>query len=111
EHADGSRSSPAFDDVNCLVDFERECDDACVVLARYVHDVNTRQWLDASKATFVMSDSIQTPMASGVAAAATREGLTELQREHNATWMDFGAVQAHFTPASDRHVEGIEMKG
>jgi copper chaperone NosL len=99
DRADGTRATPVFDDINCLFDFEHECED-CSVLMRYLHDVNTRQWLDASGAAFVFSEAIETPMASGVAAAESRDGLTDLQRQHNGEFLDFAALQQRFTKSS-----------
>ena len=36
----------------------------------YVRDAQTKQWLDATKATFIKSEKHQTPMGSGIAAYA-----------------------------------------
>jgi copper chaperone NosL len=92
ERTDGSRVALAFDDVNCLFDFERDCDDGRV-LARYVHDVNTREWLDASTAAFVASDGLETPMASGVGAAASRDDLVDLRARLAGDLLDFTALR------------------
>lgn len=102
DRANGSRASLAFDDVNCMFDYEHECE-GCTVLARYVHDVNTRQWLDASTAAYMHSDSLETPMASGIAAAATREALHDLQRQHNGEFIEFAALARRFTNTTGGH--------
>jgi copper chaperone NosL len=95
ERADGSRETLAFDDINCMFDQERACD-GCTVLMRYVHDVNTRQWLEASGAAFMISKTLETPMASGVAAAASRGALLDLQQQHAGELLDFAAIARRF---------------
>jgi hypothetical protein len=40
----------------------------------FVHDFTTREWVGADRAWFVVSPTIDTPMASGIAAFATEEG-------------------------------------
>jgi copper chaperone NosL len=98
EQPGGTRTAFAFDDINCLFEHERQAD-GWTILARYVHDVNTRQWLDTSGAVFLLSERIETPMASGVAAAAAIEGLNDLQREHAGAIRDFDAIRTHFMTA------------
>jgi copper chaperone NosL len=84
-----------FDDINCLFDSEAEYP-ADRVLRRYVHDVNTRAWISAVESVFLLSDRLPTPMASGVAAAPSREALADLAQEHGGTLLDFAAIRAHF---------------
>jgi nitrous oxide reductase accessory protein NosL len=74
---DGARAALAFDDIACLFDYERTHENAAI-LKRYVHDVASRQWLDATSAMFTQSATLQTPMGSGIAAVASREGLADL---------------------------------
>lgn len=92
---DGRFVRLGFDDVNCLFDYQR-ANAELTIRARYVHDVNTRHWLNAQDAVYVISDSLPTPMASGVAAAATTEGLAALQQEHAGRVGSFAEVAARF---------------
>jgi hypothetical protein len=96
DSADCQRTSAGFDDVNCMFDYAREHADAQVV-AYFVHDVSTRQWLIADSATFYVSESLPTPMASGVAAAASRESLADLELEHKGRVADFKTLQVRFS--------------
>lgn len=73
--ADGSEQH--FDDIGCLVSaVRRDRPDERTRL--FVHDYRDESWLDAPTATYVLSPSIKTPMAYGVAAVsspAAVEGL------------------------------------
>ena len=84
EMPDGERRPAAFDDIGCMIDYEREHHDG-TVLARFVKDVTTGQWIPAEKANFVRGKSIQSPMASGIAATATPEGAEKFAADHNAS--------------------------
>jgi copper chaperone NosL len=61
-----------YDDIGCLVG---RLGGALATgsATAYVHDAGTQEWLEAEHAAFVRSPTIQTPMASGIAAYATRE--------------------------------------
>jgi len=71
QHNDGSFTKAAFDDINCLFEFEQPLKEEQII-ARYVHDHDSLGWIAMSEACFVRSESIRTPMASGVAAFAVR---------------------------------------
>lgn len=62
-----------FDDIGCL--FERIA--AAEPAAAYVVDSSGAAWIDARSASFVLSKDLKTPMASGLAAYASREKATE----------------------------------
>lgn len=68
----GRRESLLFDDIGDLIDYEVEHPEL-KVHRRYVHDLDTKQWLDASTAAIVHAPGLHTPMGSGLAAFASRE--------------------------------------
>lgn len=80
---DGERTALRFDDIGCLLDWERGDageNEPREVVARFVHDHETRAWIEAPNATFLMSEAFHTPMGSwivaftdGPAAAAARQ--------------------------------------
>jgi len=84
EMPDGERRPAAFDDIGCMLDYEREHRDG-TVLARFVKDVTTGQWLPAEKANFIRGKSIQSPMASGIAATATPQAAEKFAADHSAS--------------------------
>lgn len=67
--ADGSRHVNAYDDIACLLHHEKELTGQ-TIRARYVHDVTSKQWLNAEQAFFARSAKVQTPMGSGIVAAS-----------------------------------------
>lgn len=76
--SDGVRKV-AFDDIGCLLDFLRDPPRAAQVTG-YVHDYETRAWIDAANAVFVRSAALQTPMASQLAACESTAAAAALQR-------------------------------
>ncbi|MEQ1744680.1 MAG: nitrous oxide reductase accessory protein NosL [Saprospiraceae bacterium] len=87
-----------FDDVNCLVLFEREGtakpED---VAGRYITDF-ARQGvlLDATKAVYLRSENLKTPMASQVAAFATQADLEKTKSQTGGESLDWEPVQELF---------------
>lgn len=95
--ADGRQRSAAFDDVNCMFDYQGELAHGDRVRGLFVHDIADNQWLDAQRATYLMSEALPTPMASGVAAAATRSSLEHLHREYGGSFITYEELQRRFT--------------
>ena len=58
-----------FDDIGCMVNALRR-DQPGEGTRFFVHDYRDESWLDAPMATYLLSPSIKTPMAYGVAAVA-----------------------------------------
>ena len=77
---DGQRAELLWDDIGCLLDWERD-NPAVPVIARYVHDHGNEAWTDALTAHYVMSPKIITPMASGLVAF---ESADSAQAAHTA---------------------------
>jgi len=55
----------------------------------YVRDVDSLEWLDATRAWFVQSDELMTPMATGFAACKTRAQADALAAKHNGKVLSF----------------------
>jgi copper chaperone NosL len=72
-----------FDDIGDMIDYERE-HAGITVVRRYVHDFETRQWLDTSAATFLRSAQLSTPMGSGIIAFADSNRAKARQTEFAA---------------------------
>lgn len=88
--ADGPRGPEPrlFDDFNCQVNYEIENPDEDVH-ARWSHDRDTSEWLRTSEAHFVMSPQLRTPMASNIAAFATKEAAETAKNEFSGELMTF----------------------
>jgi hypothetical protein len=91
---DGTRAI-AFDDVNCMLRFESENPEAAIS-ARFVHDHDTLAWVRASDATFIYSRSLQTPMASGVAAFSEPDRAATFVTRQPGETLDLEALRARF---------------
>ena len=65
----GRYETAAFDDIGDMLDWAAAHPDQPLV-AWYVHDYESKEWTDATTATYVVTDQVATPMASGILAFA-----------------------------------------
>jgi copper chaperone NosL len=89
---EGRFRSLAFDDIGCMLMHER-AHDSQRVAARYARDATTGEWLAAETAAYLFSPRLQTPMAFGVAAGASRESLASLHAAHAGEVFDFDELR------------------
>ncbi|MBL9147832.1 MAG: nitrous oxide reductase accessory protein NosL [Phycisphaerae bacterium] len=78
---DGQPAYLLWDDVGCLLDWLRERPDS-TFSAHFVRDYDARSWVDAPKATFLMTEAIRTPMGSWIVAFASPAGAEGARRVH-----------------------------
>ncbi|MBI5863262.1 MAG: nitrous oxide reductase accessory protein NosL [Planctomycetes bacterium] len=92
----------AFDDIGCLLDFVAASPDAPPI-ACYVHDHEALGWLDTAKAVFIHSESLQTPMASHLAACRAQSDAEVLLRRFPGATKKFSELlkQTGEKPAVD----------
>jgi copper chaperone NosL len=75
-----------FDDIGCMIHFANgEESKGDKILAKYVRDYNTGNWIDATKAYFVWSKDIITPMGYGLAAFKDEESAQRLAGKAHGT--------------------------
>lgn len=88
---DDDRFYVFFDDVGCLLDYEHEKGKAIGVIERYVHDSDTKQWVDAQKACFILADHerLRTPMGSGIAAFADSTSCASQAKDYGVSTLPF----------------------
>lgn len=84
-----------FDDIGCLFQFEINEPDHDIV-ARYVSDARSGQWLDAETAVYLHSMSLKTPMAFHLAGFPAREDAVAMQQEHAGDIIDFTTARERF---------------
>lgn len=89
----GRYESLAFDDIgDLLAHLEKHHD--YTVIAWYVHDYTTEEWVDATTAYYVLSDEIHSPMGHGIAAHATRSAADALAQQEAGLVLDWQGLQA-----------------
>lgn len=90
----GRREHLLFDDACCMLDLERSTAEPLGVIARYVRDHPTREWIDADSAVFLFADRerLLTPMGSGIASFRERTDAERAQAEFGGELMDYPAL-------------------
>lgn len=94
EVGEGRYKSVIFDDIGDMVHYAGE-QDGQTIRAWYVHDYASEEWLDALQAHYVVSEEIQSPMGSGVAARGSLAAAQALAAEKNGDVLDWQGLQTH----------------
>jgi copper chaperone NosL len=68
ELVEGGGNVFKFDDIGCMIHFAKQRGWIGHPPARFVHDYDSTEWLEAGRASFVLSPEIPSPMASGLLA-------------------------------------------
>jgi len=95
----GARSGPGkaskhFDDIGCAA-MDSVDDPAAEGVRFFVHDYTDESWLDAASATYVIADAIRSPMAYGLAAAATRVAAEKLASDLGGSVYEWAELPGH----------------
>jgi copper chaperone NosL len=93
----GRYQSLAFDDIGDMLAHAARHPEHAVV-AWYVHDYHSQEWLDATQAIYVRSSALHTPMGHGLAAFADPAAAQALAAERGGTvltWEELTADSAH----------------
>ena len=65
-----------FDDIGCMVEYLKENErEVSSILAVYVRDHVTGEWIDGKAAVYFRGETIRTPMGYGIAAFSSEESL------------------------------------
>lgn len=91
---DGHREYVKYDDIGCMLDFEREALDGAKVIERHAHDHDSRSWTNADQATFLVTDSdkVPTPMSSGLIAFAERRSAEAALAQYGGRIADYATL-------------------
>ena len=93
ELSPGRYQSLAFDDIGEMLIYADKHPEQSIV-QWYVHDYDGEEWLDATTAHYVFSNQLQTPMAHGVAAFASKAAAEKLAAELEGDILDWNGLQA-----------------
>jgi copper chaperone NosL len=95
EISPGRYENALFDDIGDMLIWADKHPEHNVV-AWWVHDYNTEEWVDGARAIYMFSHSLQTPMAQGTAAFATLGPAQRLAEELNGEVFDWdGLLERH----------------
>jgi copper chaperone NosL len=84
----------SFDDIGDMVQAHLATQEAVVAL--FVHDYQDEAWIRAETAHYVQSDTLTTPMASGLAAFASSEEAQALAAELQGQVLSFDELLTHY---------------
>jgi copper chaperone NosL len=88
EVSPGRYASVAFDDIGDMLAYSAAHHEQ-VVVAYYVHDYTSEEWLDADQAFYAVGQFIATPMGTGIAAHASRAAAEQMAAQSGGevmTW-------------------------
>lgn len=80
-----------FDDIGGMLLYDQKVNEDVHIY--WVHDFNTEEWVNAAEATFVLDDTLVTPMGWGVAAFSTTADAEAYAAEHDGTVATYAALQ------------------
>jgi copper chaperone NosL len=80
-----------FDDAGEMLAYHNANPDL-EVRAWWVHDYNTQEWIDGTKAFYVKSGTLATPMGSGIACFASQEAAQEFAAGYGAMVATFDEI-------------------
>ena len=62
-----------FDDIGCMLRYKEASAASVKIAGTFVTDLETKKWIRAEDASFVRSQTIKTPMGSGIVAYSSAE--------------------------------------
>ncbi|MFZ0062897.1 MAG: nitrous oxide reductase accessory protein NosL [Pyrinomonadaceae bacterium] len=74
-----------FDDIGCMANFIRSKRNTTKVVARFVMDFDSRQWIKADDAYYVRSPELTTPMNGGIVAFVDQSKAQEAVGKYHGT--------------------------
>ncbi|MDW8069573.1 MAG: nitrous oxide reductase accessory protein NosL [Anaerolineae bacterium] len=93
-----------FDDIGDMVVYYRKHRED--VAAFFVHDYETRAWIDATQAFFVQSPRIHSPMGFGLAAFSDRPRAEAFAQENGGEIRDWAQILQEVQPPHSPHSHG-----
>lgn len=82
-----------FDDIGELLLYEQEHAGELTITHRFVHDFESREWIDGATAYYVRSETLQSPMGHGIAASGDRARAEALARAWGGRVLDLDALR------------------
>jgi copper chaperone NosL len=84
----------SFDAIECMINYTKELEDIQLFLCNYY--TSPEELIDATKATFLISESIPSPMGANLTAFETKELAEQFQLENNGELYSWDSLLVHF---------------
>lgn len=91
-----------FDDTGEMIKYFTNHQDTNV-LAWWVHDYDSLDWIRGEEAFFVMSTTLQTPMGTGILAFQARESADKFAAENNGTVYSLDEIRSQVQMTDSSH--------
>ncbi len=91
----GRYESKIFDDVGDMLAYADK-NPTHKIAAWYVHDYESKEWTDATTAAYVISNKVETPMASGIVSLAKRDRADVMAYALGVQVIDWKILQEKF---------------
>ena len=95
ELSEGRYASVAFDDIGDMLTHAQK-HPAHKIVGWYVHDYQSKEWLDATQAFYVFTNDIHSPMGHGLAAHITREAAQGMAAEVKGEVLTWTALKTRY---------------
>lgn len=92
-----------FDDPGEMFAFAAEEGEATKIARWYVHDYNSREWMDGANAWYVLADALQSPMGFGVAACADEAQAVALAQSSGGRVLSFDQAREELGKMEGMH--------
>ena len=91
----GRYQSVLFDDLGDMLIYADK-NPTHKVVAWYVHDYETKEWTDATTASYLVSSQVETPMASGIVSFASADRAEAMAYSLGTEVMDWNTLQEKY---------------
>ena len=95
ELSPGRYQSALFDDLGDMLIYADK-NPTHKVVAWYVHDYETKEWTDATTASYLVSGRVETPMASGIVSFASRDRAEAMAYALGTEVIDWNTLQEKY---------------
>jgi copper chaperone NosL len=84
-----------FDATECMINFMKEFDNSDIELYLSNNFLEAESLIDATQATFIISENIPSPMGAFLSALETREEAEKIKAEKGGTLYNWNELQEH----------------
>jgi copper chaperone NosL len=86
----------SFDAIECLLNYLKEHSDYDIALFQISNFIVPGEFIEASKATYLVSKNIPSPMGANLSAFATEEAANKMQKENEGILYSWKELRSKF---------------